>query len=163
MRICISIARPSPRLEIRRSAPHNGDAVNGCRIIWQSANSQLYGPVVVRGANRYELVDLQARESGFAKDLDAVLAEARLQAANLRHGAAEPCRNGRHPDTALGWMVKLVQTSVATSCSPITASFQQVGLANTAGVFDLAIDFADIGAKNPLRTRCVIRCCIDER
>ena len=94
MRICISIARPSPRLEIRRSAPYNGDAVNGCRIIWQSANSQLHGPVVVRGANRYELVDLQARESGFAKDLDAVLAEARLQAANLRHGAAEPCRNG---------------------------------------------------------------------
>ena len=77
----------------------------------------------MRGANRYELVDLQARESGFAKDLDAVL---------------------------------------AASCSPITASFQRVGLANTAGVLDLAIDFA-VGAKNPLRTRCVIRCCIDER
>ena len=37
-------------------------------------------------------------------------------------------------------------------------------LANTAGVLDLAIDFAaTFGAKNPLRTRCVIRCCIDER
>ena len=45
--------------------------------------------------------------SGFAKDLDAVLAEARLQATNLRHGAAEPCRNGRHPDTTLGRMVEL--------------------------------------------------------
>ena len=45
--------------------------------------------------------------SGFAKDLDAVLAEARLQATNLRHGAAEPCRNGRHPDTALTRMIEL--------------------------------------------------------
>ena len=68
---------------------------------------RLHSPTVARGANRYELVDLQARESGFAEDLDAVLAEARLQATNLGHGAAEPCRNGRHPDTTLGRMVEL--------------------------------------------------------
>src|SRR5215469_5447079 len=68
---------------------------------------RLHSPAVARGANRYELVDLQTRESGFAKDLDAVLAKARLQATNLRHRAAEPCRNGRHPDTALGRMVEL--------------------------------------------------------
>src|SRR5262249_36091691 len=48
-------------------------------------SSRSHGPAIARGANRYELVDLQARESSFAKDLDAVLAEARLQATNVRH------------------------------------------------------------------------------